>query len=95
MLRRAHVVSGREQWSGTAEHNDPDLVILFGPSERVVEFDEKGPVLSIAVLRPVERDPRDGPVTDVLIENVLVTVRRHDDSSSSTVMAWVGHWSCA
>ena len=52
-------MSGGEHRARAAEDHHPDLVVLLGVEERVVEFDEQPSVLCVACVRPVQHDPRD------------------------------------
>jgi hypothetical protein len=55
---RADVVAGREVVPGAGQHDDPDIVILNGAVEGVIQRVGHLGVLRVAVFRPVHRDQR-------------------------------------
>jgi hypothetical protein len=68
----AHIVARGEQRTDTAEDHDPDLVVLLGRTEGVIEVDQHSPVLGIARVRPVQQDPDDSAPFEDLVHHELV-----------------------
>ncbi len=71
-LGRAHVVARREERAHAAEDDDPHVVVLLGRAEGVVELDQQAPVLGIAGVGPVEQDPDDLALLELLVPHVFV-----------------------
>ena len=62
-------MSWPEENSGpdAAEDHHPDLVVLLGPVEGVVQLHQQAPVLGVAGLGPVEQDADDLAVVQLLV----------------------------
>ena len=48
------VMTGREHLSLAGEDDDPHRVVGFGPSERLIEFDQHAAVLRVPLVGPVQ-----------------------------------------
>ena len=69
-----------EQGADAAEDHHPDLVVLLGPVEGLVELDQQAPVLGVAGLGTVEQDAHDRAPVELLVGDVL---RRRACSTAS------------
>ena len=87
-MATADPMSWPEENSGPdpPEDDHPDVVVLLGRAEGVVELDEHAPVLGVAGVGPVEQDADDRALVVLLVLQEFVV--RHGPSLSALASSW-------
>lgn len=76
-------MSGREHRALAGKDHDADGVIGFGARKRLIEFDQHAPVLGVALVGAVQRNPDDHAVVEGLPLQEFVIAHRSPLSSAS------------
>jgi 3-hydroxyisobutyrate dehydrogenase len=76
-VARSEIVPGREQRPGSAQDHDTHAVVCLGRQHRVAKLDEKAAILRVPGLGAIQRDPRDGPIVEQFISQVLISEHHH------------------